>query len=74
MPRGRRTLAGALKRYIDRSGQSMPELAAATGLSRVTLWRFMAGKRDLTLGTAEPVARELGLELRRARPSRRAGT
>jgi transcriptional regulator with XRE-family HTH domain len=60
------TLSDALRRAIRNSGQTVYAIAQQTGVSRSMLGRFVAGKSDLTLGRAEPVARLLGLALRQS--------
>lgn len=63
----RRTLPGALKRAVARSGLSATALAKATGVSQPAVTRFLNGDRDVTLATAERLCKFLNLELRRRR-------
>lgn len=56
-------LAGQLRRAIAGCGLSLNQLAAAAGLHRSQLSRFMRGERTLTLVAAAEVCASLGLAL-----------
>lgn len=64
------TMTETLKRTIRESGLSLYAIAAATGLKRPSLSRFMAGMQSLRLDMADRLAAYFELELR---PAKRKG-
>ena len=56
-------LSGALRAAVRATGLPLNAVARAAGIPQPVLHRFMAGQRDLTLRTADRLARHLGLEL-----------
>ncbi len=65
-PPGGRTsgvLSQALRDAIRASGQSLEQLAEASGVSSSVLARFLSGERDIHVSTADKVAAVLGLKL-----------
>ena len=56
-------LAELLKQSIETSGLTAYEIAKQAGTSPQTIYRFLKGERDLTLGTADPICRVLHLTL-----------
>jgi transcriptional regulator with XRE-family HTH domain len=56
-------LADQLRKAIETSGWTSYEIAKRAGTSPQTLYRFVSGDRDLTLGTADPILKVLGLTL-----------
>ena len=54
----------ALREAIRRDGRTAYRLAADSGVDKGALSRFLAGKRDMTLATADRLCRVLGLVLR----------
>jgi plasmid maintenance system antidote protein VapI len=67
MARARRTtMADVLKRAISASGETVAVIARGAGIAQPVLHRFVKGERDLTLRTAEKLARYFNLELRRS--------
>ena len=52
-----------LREAIKHSGQSLYQLAQATGVGRDRLSRFLRGERDLTLEAADRLCQALGLVL-----------
>ncbi len=57
-------LADQLRRAIEASEQNVNQIALAAEVAPISLYRFMAGERDLYLETAGRVAAVLGLELK----------
>jgi transcriptional regulator with XRE-family HTH domain len=58
-----KSISEALLDAIERSGMSVRDLEAASGVSRAALSRFRNGKQGLTLASLDALARVLGLEL-----------
>jgi plasmid maintenance system antidote protein VapI len=58
------TLAAVLRQAIRASGQSQNAISYATQVPAPAISRFLNGRRDLTLSTADKLAAHLGLELR----------
>jgi transcriptional regulator with XRE-family HTH domain len=56
-----------LRRAIVASGIPLLQLAQRTGVQRMSLSRFLAGKRSLRLDLADKLAAFFGLELRPVR-------
>ena len=54
---------GALRAAIKSDSRSQRELADASGIHFVNLSRFAAGKKSLTIESAEALAKALGLEI-----------
>jgi hypothetical protein len=52
-----------LKKAIRDDGRTLNALAQAAGIDHASLWRFMAGQRDLHLATADALCRALRLGL-----------
>lgn len=61
------SLASTLRRAIKADGRTIPEVAAAAGIDRALLWRFVTGRRDVKVETASAIIRALGLEARLVR-------
>ena len=64
---GSAPLASQLQAAIAASGEPLPVLADATGVSAPVLQRFINGQRGLTLEAAGKIAAHLGLALAPAR-------
>jgi GntR family transcriptional repressor for pyruvate dehydrogenase complex len=62
----RPTLGETLRKAVQDSGDSIAAVARGAGIAQPVLHRFAGGERDLTLDTADRLARFLGLELRAA--------
>jgi plasmid maintenance system antidote protein VapI len=60
------TMAETLRKAIQDSGETVAALARGAGIAQPVLHRFAKGERDLTLDTAERLARYFNLELRPA--------
>jgi hypothetical protein len=60
----------ALRAAVERDGRSLPALAAASGLDRCQLWRFMTSRRDLRVASADALCLALGVECRLVRRRR----
>lgn len=69
------TLSDILRRAISKDGRMLPAIAAAAGISKGQVYRFVRGQRELTLPAASKLAAALGLTLRpvaqRRRPSKK---
>jgi transcriptional regulator with XRE-family HTH domain len=57
------SLSDQLRALIDAAGPSVYELARDAGVDRSVLSRFLAGKRTITLETADRLAKALKLRL-----------
>ena len=57
-------LADQLRAAIAESGLTRAEIARRTGLSYSIVHAFVAGPRDITVGTATRLCEALGLEVR----------
>jgi transcriptional regulator with XRE-family HTH domain len=60
------SLSDDIRAAIGKAGLSPFELARASGVDRSVLSRFLAGKRTITLETADKLAEELRLRIARA--------
>jgi transcriptional regulator with XRE-family HTH domain len=58
-----RTLSEQLRASLDQAPVSRYRVAKQTGIEQAALSRFMAGKRSLSLPSAEKLAEFLGLTL-----------
>src|SRR5262245_42687715 len=58
-----RSLSNALKRAMKRSPKTSYQLAKEAGVSQIMVSRFLSGKRDIRLATADRLAHVLGLKL-----------
>jgi plasmid maintenance system antidote protein VapI len=58
------TLSEILRKQIEESGASINYIAVCSDIPAPVLWRFVRGKRDLTLRTATKLAKYLRLEMR----------
>jgi hypothetical protein len=56
-------LSEGLKRAIRESGRSIDEIAQEAGVSPILIGEFVAGSRDIRMGTADALADVLGLNL-----------
>ena len=56
-------LASQLQAAIAASGEPLPEIAEATGVSATVIQRFVDGQRGITLEVAGKIAAHLGLAL-----------
>jgi hypothetical protein len=55
------SIADILRREIERAGQSLSELARATGIPQPRLWHFVNGdQQSLKLESAEALLRHFG--------------
>lgn len=57
------SISASLKKAIKRSSKTRYQLAKEAGVSQIMVSRFMSGKRDIRLGTADRLANVLGLTL-----------
>jgi hypothetical protein len=64
---GSAPLASQLQAAIAASGEPLPEIAEASGVSASVLLRFVSGERGITLEAAGKIAAHLGLALAPAR-------
>ncbi len=62
-----------LREVIRNSGQSLNQLARASGIGPDQLSRFLRGERTLTLPAVAKVCDALGLELTRRTPAEATG-
>jgi len=60
------SMAADLRRAVRGAGRSIYATARAAGVPEPVLNRFMRGKRDIRLATADRLAASLGLRLTRA--------
>jgi plasmid maintenance system antidote protein VapI len=68
------SMTEVLRRAIAESGKALIALERETGIQRMSLSRFVAGKRSLRLDVADKLAAYFGLVLRPdQRPSRKRG-
>lgn len=58
-----RSLSAALKKAMKHSPKSIYQLAKEAGVSPIMLSRFLSGKRDIRLATADRLAHVLDLKL-----------
>jgi DNA-binding phage protein len=58
-----RSLSASLKKAMKRSPKTSYQLAKEAGVSPIMLSRFLSGKRDIRLATADRLAHVLGLKL-----------
>jgi len=58
-----RSLSSSLKRAMKQSSKTSYQLAKDAGVSQIMVSRFMSGKRDIRLVTADKLANVLGLKL-----------
>ena len=67
------TLSYQLREFIESRGITAYALGKDAGVDATVIGRFLAGERDLRLGTADRIAQALGLRLVEvaARPARR---
>lgn len=56
-------MTAVLKKAINQYGGSVNQLAHLAGVPQPSVARFVAGKRDLKLSSADKLAAVLGLEL-----------
>jgi len=52
-----------LKTSLRSSGRSFYQIAKESGVSPIVVTRFLAGKRDIRMATADKLAGVLGLKL-----------
>jgi transcriptional regulator with XRE-family HTH domain len=64
-----KSIGDCIKEEICERNLTAYALGKMTGVSPVTIQRFLAGERGLTLATAEKLARALGLEVCRCDPA-----
>jgi plasmid maintenance system antidote protein VapI len=67
------TMTQTLRKAVRDSGLSLYAIAAAAGLKRPSLSRFMAGTQSLRLDMADRLAAYFGLELRTRRGRKGGG-
>ena len=58
-----RSLSASLKKAMKHSPKTSYQLAKEAGVSPIMLSRFLSGKRDIRLATADRLAHALGLKL-----------
>ena len=58
-----RSLSKSLKNAMKHSSKSSYQLAREAGVSQIMISRFLSGKRDIRLATADRLAHALGLKL-----------
>jgi antitoxin component HigA of HigAB toxin-antitoxin module len=58
-----RSLSAALKKAMKHSPKTTYQLAKEAGISQIMLSRFLSGKRDIRLATADRLAHVLELRL-----------
>ncbi len=58
-------LVAILRNAIERDERSYSQLAKDCGVNHSILIRFVAGERDIVLGTASKIGRALGLSLKK---------
>jgi transcriptional regulator with XRE-family HTH domain len=58
-----RSLSASLKKAMKRSPKTSYQLAKEAGVSPIMLSRFLSGKRDIRLATADRLAHVLGMKL-----------
>jgi DNA-binding phage protein len=58
-----RSLSAALKKAMKKSPKTSYQLAKEAGVSQIMVSRFLSGKRDIRLATADRLAHALGLKL-----------
>jgi transcriptional regulator with XRE-family HTH domain len=59
----RRSLSASLKKAMKHSSKTSYQLAKEAGVSPIVVSRFLSGKRDIRLTTADRLAHVLGLKL-----------
>jgi plasmid maintenance system antidote protein VapI len=64
------SMTDTLRRAILESGKPLIELERETGVQRMSLSRFLAGRQSLRLDMADRLAAFFGLELRTKRKGR----
>ena len=57
------TLSQQLRRLIKESGMTVYRISKDAGINPAILGRFVNNQRDLTLGTADKIAKVLNLKL-----------
>jgi len=65
---------GVLRAAIENDPRSQRELSTASGIHFVNLSRFAAGKKSLTIESAEALAKALGLEIDLIKVSKKGAT
>ena len=63
-------MSDVIRKAIQQDERSVCRISVDAGVTHAVLSRFINGKRDLNMRTADKVCRALGLELR---PVRKAG-
>ncbi len=58
-------MADILRHAIERDERSYYQLAKDCGVNHSILIRFVAGERDIVLGTASKISKALGLSLKK---------
>ncbi len=58
-----RSLSASLKKAMKQSAMTSYQLAKEAGVSQIMVSRFLSGKRDIRLATADRLAHVLGLKL-----------
>ena len=58
-----RSLSASLKKAMKLSPKTSYQLAKEAGVSQIMVSRFLSGKRDIRLATADRLAQVLGLKL-----------
>lgn len=61
--RDKNSLTEMLKSSLRASGRSFYQIAKEAGVSPIVITRFLAGKRDIRMATADKLAGVLGLKL-----------
>lgn len=61
-----------LKAAIEADGRTLPAIAAAAGIDRALLWRYVTGRRDVTTDTVDRLCAGLGLTVKLVRRGKSA--
>lgn len=56
-------LSDAIRNAIEVSGKSIQQICEEAGISPIAVARFLAGKRDINLATADRLAKLFGLAM-----------
>jgi len=65
-----KSISDAIHEAIEKDARNVYQISLASGVNSAALYRFMSGKRDLTLASADKLCKALGLELRQTKKGR----
>ena len=71
MPKKSKTITEVLRSAIERSEKTVYQIAKESGVTQITIWRFVREERDIRLGTVDRLANVLGLEMKETKKTRR---